>query len=392
VIGQTGPVAQQANATRPPLALIVHDSLVFNGAVRLSLGLAERWRRRGSRLAIYALQPVRDGHEASPEAETELVRGVPPGGRLRTSGAAALARLLRAARRADVVVSGSEVGLGLLLGYTAARVGRKPYAIQVHADLDAAVEQWVPRRLRALTRFVHRHADAAFCVSEDVARGVVANGIAPERVRVIPAGIDLERLRRFRRDRRAPSPTPTVVAIGRLSREKGFDFLLHAHSRVLKGGQRHQLVIFGEGPARADLEELARRLTISDSVHLEGFVDDPTPTLALADADVFVLPSLREGVPLALLEALALRIPVLATRSGGGVEEALGHGRYGELVEAESVSELADALGRCLQHGSNGAQVPEEHLENYSLDHVADLHGAALRELVDGSKKLGVDG
>lgn len=375
--------ASSERSARPPRALIVHDSLAFNGAVRLSLGLTGRWRLRGSSLTIYALQPVRNGREMRVEAETELIRGVPAGGRLRSFGAAAVSRIVRASLRADVVISGSEVGLGLLLGYAAARMTRRPYAIQVHADLDAAVEQWVPPHLRALTRFVHRHADAALCVSEDVARGVIANGIAPTRVRVIPAGVDLERLRTLRRENRPKGRTPTVVAIGRLSREKGFDVLLQAHSRVLEAGGRHQLLIFGEGPARSDLEELARRLAITESVRLQGFVADPSG--ALAEADLFVLPSLREGVPIALLEALALRIPVLATRSGSGVEEALGHGRFGELVEAESVSELADALGRCLQKGSNGTQASEQHLERYSLDHVADHHEAALRELVEGS-------
>ncbi|MDQ5821127.1 MAG: glycosyltransferase family 4 protein, partial [Actinomycetota bacterium] len=190
-------MAPPGNPTRPLAALIVHDSLSENGGVRLTLDLAERFVAAGASAEVFALQPVREGREAVLPEDVRLTRGVPEGGRLRSSGPAALARLVGACRRADVVVSGSEVGLGLLAARTASRISGRPFVVLVHAPLGRAIELWVPAAMQGPTRRAHRTADAAICVATPLVDEVVRNGLDPRRVHVVPNAVDAQLIQRL---------------------------------------------------------------------------------------------------------------------------------------------------------------------------------------------------
>lgn len=343
IIRQTGFVPAQANSPPSPRVLIVHDSLSDNGGVRQTLDLADRLVRLGAECQVFALQPVRGAREAEVPERVAVRRGVPVGGRFRSSGPAAALWLLAACRRADVVVSGSEVGLGLLAGHAAARLSGRPFAVIAHAPLGPVVERWVPVRLRAATRRAHRRADTAICVSPALVEGVVANGLDPGRARVVSNAVDVERVRRIAASGQLAAPTaPVLVGLGRLSPEKGFDLLVRAHAELRRSGVEHELQLIGEGPELEPLRRLAAELGVADSVSLPGFVDNALAGVARATA--VVLPSRHEGLPLVLLEALALEVPVIASRSAGAVE-LVGED---QLVADESVPSLVDALSRHL--------------------------------------------
>jgi glycosyltransferase involved in cell wall biosynthesis len=167
-------------------------------------------------------------------------------------------------------------------------------------------------------------------------------------VHVVPIGIDAASVKALALEppEIEPSDVPRVVGLGRLSEEKGFDLLVRAHANVRAAGVVHELCLIGEGSARGALRALADELGVGESVRLTGFVENPFPTVASASA--FVLPSRREGLPLVLLQALALGVPVIASRCSPGVESALEHGLLGVLVEPESVPALAEAIRRHL--------------------------------------------
>jgi glycosyltransferase involved in cell wall biosynthesis len=362
-------VAAQVDATRPLRVLIVHDSLSDNGAVRLTLDLADRLGRLGARAEVFALQPVRQGREAVVPSRVALTRGVPVGSRLRSSGPAAALRLLRATRRADVVVSGSEVGLGLLTGSAAARLARRPFAVVVHAPLEHVLAHWVAPRWRGAMRRAHRRADAAICVSAALGAEAAASGLDPRRVHVVPNAVDVERVRRLAAAEPAPpAHVPTVVGFGRLSSEKGFDLLVRAHAELVGRGVGHELEVIGDGPERERLQRLADELGVAGSCTLTGFVENPFPRLARAAA--LVLPSRHEGQPLVLLEALALDVPVLASRSAGAAD-LLGDD---QLFAGESVPELAASLQRHLEDPEplrKAARAGSEAVRSRSPDDVA---------------------
>lgn len=331
--------------------LVVADSLRDNGGLRVSLEYARQWRRMGAATRVAVVQDVADTALAEADPSVPLTFLTPRNSRFRYTWPLALARLVREARRSDAVLAGSETGIGLVLGFVAATVTRRPFAVLVQADLDDAIATWVPRPLRPVTRFAHAHADVAVSVADSIVPGVVANGLPPERVRVVVNGIDVGRVRELAGlpvdpagtgERPPPGDPPVILGQGRLSVQKDFPLLIRAHARVLAAGVAHRLVIIGSGPVRDELAALVAELGVGDTVELAGYVDNPYPTLSTAD--LFVLSSNSEGMPLTIMEALAVGVPIVATRCGTGVELLLGDDVHGQIVPVGDVDALATAI------------------------------------------------
>jgi len=137
------------------------------------------------------------------------------------------------------------------------------------------------------------------------------------------------------------SDRPVVGTVGRLEWRKGHDVLLAAAERWRTRRIAPQLLVVGDGPSGAELRRTASALGIAGDVHFTGTVDDVRP--ALAAMDVFVLPSREEGMSNALMEAMAVGRPIVATDVGGNAE-VLDGGRLGVLVPSDDAMALADAV------------------------------------------------
>ncbi|MCZ7585464.1 MAG: glycosyltransferase [Deltaproteobacteria bacterium] len=138
--------------------------------------------------------------------------------------------------------------------------------------------------------------------------------------------------------------TLNAVCVARQHHQKGIDVLLRGLTLLNDTARRRLSVsLIGDGPDRADLEGLAGDLGLGDTVRFLGWHDDPRRILEAFD--LFLLPSRSEGQPIALLEAMAAGLPVIATRIAG-TEEALLGGRLGELVPSERPEALAEAVAR----------------------------------------------
>lgn len=359
--GRTFPLTPSIPATPAILAwpsiLVVVDSLRDNGGLRVALTYVRRWSRLGVEASVAAVQDVEEGVVLQPSADVPVTFLGWPNGRLRQILPIALIRLIRRSRRADVVVAGAEAGIGLLLSYLAARLARRPFAVLVQADIDDSIATWVPRPLHRCTRFALARCDLAVAVADSIVAGLVANGLSAEKIVVVPNGIDVHMVRERAGLAFPPQPAPsslpppvdhvpTVIGVGRLSAEKDFPVLIRAHGQVLAAGLRHRLVIVGDGRDRDDLAALVGDLGLASSVEFAGHLADPFPRLA--DADLFVLASRREGMPLALLEALAVETSVVATACSSAVEDILDGGRYGDIVPTGSVDAMAAAIQRNL--------------------------------------------
>lgn len=333
--------------------LVVADSLRDNGGLRVALAYASRWRRLGAPTQVAVVQDVDDSALATTDPDVPLTFLTARNSRFRYTWPLALGRLLRRARRSDVVLAGSETGIGLVLAFVAARLARRPFAVLVQADLDDSISTWVRPQMQPFTRFVHSRADAAVAVAESIVPGILANGLPPDRVTVVVNGIDVDQVREhagLSGDAAARPPRsepPSVVAQGRLSVQKDYPLLIRAHARVLAAGVDHRLVIIGDGPARAELAALVCELGVAGSVELAGYVENPYPISSTAD--LFVLSSYSEGMPLTILEALAMGLPIVATRCGSGVEQLLQGGAFGELVPVGDVDALGAAIERHLR-------------------------------------------
>jgi glycosyltransferase involved in cell wall biosynthesis len=148
---------------------------------------------------------------------------------------------------------------------------------------------------------------------------------------------------------RAPMATPqqpVLIALGRLTAQKGFDILIGAFARIAGKHPDWRLVIYGEGRDRADLENLRDVLGLQAKVSLPGITKNIET--AFAEASLFVLPSRFEGYPNALLEALAAGLPAIATSGPGGASEILEDGKHGLLVAPGDAVALASALDRMM--------------------------------------------
>ncbi len=190
-------------------------------------------------------------------------------------------------------------------------------------------------------RWSLRRCAGAVCVSAAVQ--AVAADRAPwavSRLRVIRNGIDLERFSPVAPTGSRDTPV-TVALVGRLEPRKGADIALRALAQV----PAVRLEIAGDGPLRLVLERLAHELRISDRVRFHGHLADVRPVLARAQA--VLCSSRREGLGLALLEAMAMARPVLGFRVGG-VPEIVAHDRTGLLTPEPTASALAGLLARAL--------------------------------------------
>ena len=141
------------------------------------------------------------------------------------------------------------------------------------------------------------------------------------------------------------SDRPVVLAVGRLEEEKEYRILLSAFAMLLKRRQA-RLIVLGKGSQLSMLQTLADRLRIGAHVDFHGFVTNPFPFMA--NADLFVLSSRREGLPTVLVEAMACGCPVVSTDCRHGPAEILEGGRLGELVSVGDTQALADAMDRTL--------------------------------------------
>jgi len=181
-------------------------------------------------------------------------------------------------------------------------------------------------------------------VSEAAAVDLAVNfGVSRERITCIYNGVDHERLATA-----ALAPLPVLltpgevhlVAAGRLHPQKGFDLLFDALARTQSRNWR--LWLLGSGPDETKLRQQAAMLGISDHVDFLGF--DANPWRWFARADIFVMSSRWEGLPNALIEAMALGLPIIATDCPSGPAEILENGHWGRLVTAESSPALATAI------------------------------------------------
>ncbi len=199
---------------------------------------------------------------------------------------------------------------------------------------------------------------------------------------------------------------PNLVCVGRLCAEKGQLLLLEAVGQLMQQGLAFKLVLVGDGPLRGELEATIARLGLHDYVEITGWADSAQVRQAILNARVLVLPSFAEGLPVVIMEALALGRPVISTYVAG-IPELVEPGVCGWLVPPGSVEALMTAIQSAMeaspatleQWGSAGAKrVAEQHHVAIEVGKLKTLFQSALHsepaseeELVSGSTLLSVN-
>lgn len=233
--------------------------------------------------------------------------------------------------------------------------------------------------IKLLTRWFYTSADGIVAVSEGVALDLVRTiGIPHRKITVIynpvvTSDLHAKASEFLTHPWFAPGEPPVVLAVGRLVVQKDFLTLLRAFALVRREIPA-RLIILGEGPERSRLESLIRQLRLVDDVSLPGF--DVNPFRYMARARLFVLSSMHEGLPGALIQAMACGCPVVSTDCPGGPREILEGGRYGRLAPVGDPSALAAAIHLTLKEPRQ--PVPPIALQPFDSDHVANAYLALL--------------
>lgn len=239
-----------------------------------------------------------------------------------------------------------------------ARIRRAPLVVKPTSGMVGGnLGDVTSRPLGNLRVSVLRSAAAHFvAVSREIAQSLMDDWrIPPDRIHAIPNGVPVS-ADDSRRSRSGSMDSTRFLFVGRIDSVKGADLLIDAWIEAREPGT---LTVVGDGPLREVLERVAPR-----SVRFVGPVDDAR--VYYLENDVFVLPSRREGLSNALLEACAAGLPVIAT-DVGGTSSVLG--RYGCLIPPDDLSSLAGAL-----LDPPDAATPQEALADYSIDRVAEQH------------------
>jgi glycosyltransferase involved in cell wall biosynthesis len=285
-----------------------------------------------------------------------------------------LPALVHAVRRApdgfDLVHvhSGEDVS-AIPIGIAAARLAGIPLVITLHNSWNLTYKRVALRPWQMLRQRLGRQAEiagldraSAICIlTERTAQLLEAKLSVPaSKLFVIPDSVDLSRFEiqpspaetaEFSARHRLPRGMPCILFLGRLTAQKGVTHLLHA-AALLKGrGQRFLLIICGDGIQRAQLEREARAVGVYEDTIFTGFIKNEEVPLALAIADLAVLPSVYEEFGSVLLEVMASGTPIVAT-SVGGIPATIRHMHNGMLVPPENANELASAMARLLRDQS----------------------------------------
>jgi glycosyltransferase involved in cell wall biosynthesis len=222
--------------------------------------------------------------------------------------------------------------------------------------------------LKIAARLSAKHCACVIVTSEEMRKWWGRTGTPTSRMVLIPTGVDTEQFRPIPDARsllRLPEHRRIVLYVGRLSHEKGVQDLLGAFRTVGESFSDAELHLVGDGPLRQHLEQLAAQLSVEGRVIFHGWVDQPNLPTYYSAADITVLPSLTEGMPRTMIEALACGSPFLGTRITGIVDH-VRDGETGFVVEPGDSIALAEKLTYILMHEEEAQRVGRQGLDYVS--------------------------
>jgi glycosyltransferase involved in cell wall biosynthesis len=291
------------------------------------------------------------------------------------------------------------------------RLLRKPFALTlqtgVHDEPEAA------RAMGRAAYWAYSHADLYLSVSPGLSRAYLGAGLSPARLRQVCNAVDVERFtpadaderRALRKELGLPLDRALVLCVGYFSRDKRPDLLYEAWSRMEMAADSRPSAIVFVGATRPTYQEVDAQLAaaIRERAGARGLADrlffvESTRVIEkyFKAVDLYVLPSIREGLPIALLEAMSSRLPCVATRLPGSTDVLIEHGVNGLLVEPDDPAALAESIRALLSDSEAasrlGSAARETVVGRYSIQRTAPAWLSAYKELVSVQRSRAVGG
>ncbi|MEW6636779.1 MAG: glycosyltransferase family 4 protein [Actinomycetota bacterium] len=346
------PALQKSAEPRPLRLLLVVDSLGVGGTERHVVDLAISLSREGYAVTVAC-------SVAGPFAESLAASGIPVEAlvgrlvkrRVSPTYVRRLARLMRSERydlvHAHIYASAAAAAVATLGTHV-------PLVVTEHTE-----GVWQDRRARLVSRSVYRRAEHVIAVSGAIqCRLLRRDGVAPEKVTKIPNAVVT-----LPEEPGPLDPLPEELregalagVVARLQPEKGVDVFLEAASRVASLMPEARFAVIGDGPLRAELEGLTRRLDLEDKVSFLGHRPDARALMGMLD--VIAVPSVTEGAPLVVLEAMAAAAPIVASHVGG-IPDQVRDGEEALLVPPLDPDALAGAILHLLRDPSRARDLGE---------------------------------
>ena len=361
------------------------DDVGLGGTQRWLTLLVDALATRGFEMRVYSMRAISDPENVrrlSKHASVEII------GEGRLWAGVGLAYLLQQLKSWPAQVVQTALPTADMVGRTLAHLARVPavFSSVRGRALDKPIwQRWLDRRT------VHWARRVVFNNREIIPHAMRYAGVGKDQIVYIPNGVALRppqgSAEDVRRELTTPLQVPIVATIARLHASKHQEALLHALALVHRTYPDAVLWIVGEGERRPAIEREARRLGISAHLRLPGVRYDVSEILQAID--VFALPSRWEGMPNALMEAMAAGKPVVASDIDG-IRELISHGETGWRVPPGNVDVLAQTMLEILSNRERAAQVGRAasmHMQrNFSIDRMADAYAQLYRD----SLRLGV--
>jgi glycosyltransferase involved in cell wall biosynthesis len=303
---------------------------------------------------------------------------------VRPSAAAAFAAIYRHIRRGRYDIVHTHISTAGILGRLAARAAGVPAVLHSYHGRIAELHDGSlsSRVFLGCERRMARYTDKLVAISEDMVRHYLSCGVGrQQQYRVIYNAIDSDAFRRKSDAVKLPAVLqgkPLVGTAASLTPEKGLDVLLRAMPQLIQRVPDVGLCILGDGPMRSALERMVHEMGLAGCVYLPGHIDDIASWMGAFQ--VFVLPSASDGVPTAILEAMAMELPVVASRVGG-IPEIVRQDETGVLVSPGDPQELALALADMLGDELKGRRLGEMGRERVAQTFGLDRMIAQLDDL-----------
>lgn len=375
------------DASVPQMLHVVHVvlSLDYGGLERVVLHLAEQAQKLGQRVSVLCLER-RGGlaDRAESLGATVYCAEKPPGLRLDTikSVREVLSRI-----KPDVVHTHQMTALF----YSGPAAKQLDVPVIVHTEHGKTIKRV---RQKMLTWWASRYVQRFYCVSADIEKSLVGLLVPRSKMEVLANGIDTTQLAKpvntiaLRRIWNIAPDAVVIGTIGRLASVKRQDLLLKAFAQICQKVPGVVLMLVGDGEERSNLESQAARLGVQDHVRITGFQEDSGKFLHLLSA--FLLTSESEGMPLSLLEAWAVGVPVAAFRVGG-LPELIRSGETGYLVDFGEINQLAKHVVYLIENPKEAQIIAdrcrEEVRRRFDVTTMAENYNQRYRKLWAGRRR-----
>ena len=247
---------------------------------------------------------------------------------------------------------------------------------------DPSYYRWLYLLLKPIIRSIWGNASTVVACSDGL-RELARETDTDVKMDVIPDGLDLGRFEPVQRH--ACPEKVRVLTIGRLIPRKGFQFLIRALPQIIENAAPDfEIEIVGDGPYRGELLRLSEDLGIASHIRFAGSVPYSELPQKYRDADVFILPSLAEGMPLVVLEAMGTGLPIVASRVQG-IDELVVEGVNGALFDAGDIDGLASSLVKLINAGEGRVEMGKasvERVKPYDWKHIANAYLALYDDIL----------